>query len=241
MPHSFSQRLSSRKLPPAGRRPKWRSTSVSVDSRATTSRSSCLRVPRHRTHVRTAVGRTRTAARELGGRDSNPDSWDQNPVSWPLGRLPKDCACAARYYDASGVCAHGRHHRRRRGNAYALFAAQGPAPALRASADPVAGGCRAGGRRREDRRRRQPEAAAGGPLARGCRDRDPGDLERHRGSGGRRGRAHRRRGHRRRDQRRRPADHRRGDQGARRGARAAPRPRARWPRWSPTIPPSTAA
>ena len=89
----------------------------------------------------------------------------------PVTPLPKwATACRRRrYYDASGVRAHRRHPRRRRGNAHAFRAAEGPAPAVRAAADPVAGGRRAGGRRREGRRGRQPEAAARGPAARGRR------------------------------------------------------------------------
>ena len=93
------------------------------------------------------------------------------PSVLPVRRLPRTDQSRARrrYYDASGVRAHGRHPRRRRRNAHAFLAAQGPAPAVRAPADPVAGRRGAGGRRREGRRGRQPEAAARGPAARGRR------------------------------------------------------------------------
>ena len=139
---------------------------------------------------------SRSASRSSGATGEQglePDSWDQNPVSWPVRRLPTESSARRRYYDASGVRAHGRHHRRRRGNAHAFRAAQGPAPALRAPADPVARDRGPGGRRREGRRGRQPEAAAGGLAARGRRRRRAAGAQRDRRRGRRGRRAHRRR------------------------------------------------
>ena len=176
---------------------------------------------RHRGHEHmfapvTDAGRTSgTKHAELGGPDSNPDLTGPKPAVLPLHHPPNRTrpVAASRYYDASGVRAHGRHPRRRRGNAHALRAAQGPAPALRAPADPVARRRRAGGRRRArswwsttrsggsrttcPRASRSPiqQRAAAAPATRSPRPRAHIDADAHRG------------GH----QRRRAADHRRGD------------------------------
>ena len=242
MSHFSSQRRSSRWLPPAGRRPKWRRTSaIDVERRGTTSRSSAS-VYRG-TNICSHAVRTELERQPLGSQDSNPDSRDQRPSVLPVTPLPndRDRLAPRRYYDASGVCAHRRHHRRRRRNPHALRAAQGPAPALRPPADPVARHGRARGRGREGRRGRQPEAAARGPAARGRRGRDPGAAQRHGRRGPAAANAHRRRRDRRRDQRRRPADHRRGARAARRRARATAAPPAPWRRWSSTTRRATGA
>ena len=178
MPHSSSQRRSSLWLPPAGRSPKCRSTSVMTSH------------PRHDlaefmfryrgTNICSHRDRTDRTAARTGGPDSNRDSWDQNPESCHWTTPQRSGLRGRRYYDASGVRAHRRHHRRRRRNAHAFQAAEGPPPALRPRADPVARDRGARGRRRQGRGRRQPEAAARGPVARGRRDRDPGAAEGHR-------------------------------------------------------------
>ena len=68
-----------------------------------TSRPAAGRSTARRSATRAAVARRRRADRaplearpasagsrgELGGEDSNPDSRDQNPVSWPVGRPPR--------------------------------------------------------------------------------------------------------------------------------------------------------
>ena len=79
-------------------------------------------------------------------------------------RRPPRVRAPPRYYDASRARPHRGHPRRRRGDAYALVAAQGPAPDLRAADDPVAAAGRPRRRRRARRRRRQPEAATAAHL-----------------------------------------------------------------------------
>ena len=139
--------------------------------RGTTSRSWCSRIPWHEHMFAWMFGRIRTGSTNWGAgiRTEIAGTKTQSPA---IGRPPKGrCWPEGRYYDASGARAHGDHRRRRRRNAHALQAAEGPPSAVRPRTDPVARHRGPRGRRRQGRGRGQPEAAARRSVARGHRDR----------------------------------------------------------------------